>query len=363
MNSWIPNKTCRLALALLFLWPQACVGHEEATGEEREDEVQDEEEGEDEVQEPDPPRDCTEPLPLLATKIEPDRRRPSTCSTSTAWPAGEKVSDLNDPRIDESSGLAMSSFQADLFWTHNDSGDEARLYVFDTTGQVLTDVTLPVTHIDWEDLAIGPCEPGQTEIPCVYVADIGDNERARSHVTIYRFPEPDLACHPDELFIDAVDTLHFRYPEGPRDAEALLVHPFTAQIWVVEKTGAIEASIFEIPANFESSEIIDAAPVASLPTAGPFNLARTITAGDIAPDGSEFTLRSYLQLYTFCVPDGSPFEAAFQVPPRVQTPVPALIQSEALTYDRLTSHLWLTSERLPAPLIQMKAPDAPDNSP
>ena len=53
----------------------------------------------------------------------------------------------------EISGLAASRTQADIFWTHNDSGDGPYLYALNTSGTTLGRVELKDAQaVDWEDL-------------------------------------------------------------------------------------------------------------------------------------------------------------------------------------------------------------------
>ena len=44
---------------------------------------------------------------------------------------------------------------------------------------------------DWEDISIGPGPVANTQY--IYVADIGDNNLARSTVAVYRVPEPSVS--------------------------------------------------------------------------------------------------------------------------------------------------------------------------
>lgn len=273
---------------------------------------------------------------------------------------GERVATLSEEDIDESSGLAASWLSDDLLWTHNDSGDAARLWAFQKDGQVVTELRLTsIDADDWEDLAIAPCSPESPD-PCLYIADIGDNLSERETVTIYRVPEPDLGQNPPEtLEIEEVDALEFRYEGGPRNAEALLVHPESAKIWVIEKTDDPLARVFSVPAQFGAPEVQEAKSIATIQIPGAIPLLRYITAADIAPDASQFTLRTYLEIYTFCA-DGDDFETAFAANPVRTTVAPATIQGEALTYDRKDWSIWLTSEQLPTPLIRIPPPDSAD---
>lgn len=289
---------------------------------------------------------CALWIPTLGNAQEPVCELP--------WQPGEMVEEITDDAIDESSGLAQSWLEDERLWTHNDSGDDARLWAMQKDATVTTEVRLiGAENIDWEDIAIAPCG-ADDERPCIYIGDFGDNSAHREEVLIYRFPEPDLGQNPPDIFeITEFETLRYQYEGGPRDAETLLVHPQTRQIWVIEKNGQSQVEVFSIPEVFDQQEAHIAQSVATLEIPGSFALARNITAGDIAPDGSEFTFRTYLHLYTHCVPDPDDFESAFSTPPTQTTMNPATLQGEALTYDRTDGALWLTSERLPAPLIRL----------
>ena len=59
--------------------------------------------------------------------------------------------------IDEASGIASSKNNPYLIWTHNDSGDLARIYGIGLDGSHLGILRIPgVLAIDWEDMCLGP---------------------------------------------------------------------------------------------------------------------------------------------------------------------------------------------------------------
>ncbi|MEI7692644.1 MAG: hypothetical protein WCJ50_09010 [Actinomycetes bacterium] len=132
---------------------------------------------------------------------------------------------VNAPDLTEASGLAESAVNPGVYWTHNDSGDRARLFAIDAaTGALRATFGLPgVTATDWEDLAIAPDADGNDAF---YIADIGDNTAVRGSVTIYRVAEPTLpraGGAPVTINAGAVSSQRLTYPGGPRDAESLAV--------------------------------------------------------------------------------------------------------------------------------------------
>jgi hypothetical protein len=83
----------------------------------------------------------------------------------------------------ESSGLIITS--QNKLWSHNDSGNENKLYCFNTSGTLLRTITISnANNFDWEDLAID--NQGR-----IYICDTGNNNNNRRDLTIYRIPNPE----------------------------------------------------------------------------------------------------------------------------------------------------------------------------
>src|SRR5215213_4949521 len=108
---------------------------------------------------------------------------------SRDYAAPVRLAKLEDGAIDESSGVAASRRNPGLFWTHNDSGDGPFLYAFDRAGGKRgTWRVAGARAFDWEDMAAGPGpQAGQAYL---YVGDIGDNDRSRREIVVYRVTEP-----------------------------------------------------------------------------------------------------------------------------------------------------------------------------
>src|SRR5690606_18138970 len=94
----------------------------------------------------------------------------------------------------ENSGAAMSLTQPGVWFTINDSGNDAVLYALDTTGVARGSWRIQGTgNRDWETLALGPCTDaaGAGEAAhCLYIGEIGDNDARHEFVGIHRVPEP-----------------------------------------------------------------------------------------------------------------------------------------------------------------------------
>ena len=140
----------------------------------------------------------------------------------------------------ETSGLAASRVHANVLYAHNDSGDTARIFMIGTNGASRNVVSITgAPAVDWEDVAVGKCPAGS----CVFVGDIGDNGKSRTDIALVRFPEPSLSAT-----TVAADVFPLRYPDGPHDAETLLVDDAGAVYVVTKETfGAVSLVAFGVP--------------------------------------------------------------------------------------------------------------------
>jgi hypothetical protein len=207
---------------------------------------------------------------------------------------------LQDPTINESSGLAVSRRHRSTVWTHNDGGAAARVHALDRSGRTRAVVTLRgVDPFDPEALAPGKGPRGE---PVLFLGDIGDNGVARRDVSIFRFGEP------ARLVDQAVtaDWFRLRYPDGPHDAEALLVDPRDGRLWIASKD-LFGGGLYRAPAQMSTQRTNVLERVADVPG--------LVTDGAFLPDG-RFVLRSYATAYVFRAPGRT--EAAVALPPQEQ---------------------------------------------
>src|SRR6185295_5400530 len=146
------------------------------------------------------------------------------------------IATIKEKSISESSGLAASRSTPGAYWTHNDSGDGPFIYAFDTRGDSLGIFRVTGAQArDWEDMAAGPGPLANKSY--LYLGDIGDNNEARDEVVVYRVAEPALNATTRKLTkvrpgsTEPAEAIRLKYPDGKHDAEALLVHPTTGNIY------------------------------------------------------------------------------------------------------------------------------------
>lgn len=285
----------------------------------------------------------------------------------TTRPAGAGVAGYNDPTVlgqiadravGESSGLAASRRNPGLLWTHNDSDDEPYLYCLDLKGASCG--TWRVTGaeaFDWEDMAAGP-GPRAGE-PYLYVGDIGDNLDQRREIVVYRIPEPaaggngPVPTTASPAATVPAEALRLRYPDGARNAEALLVHPSTGDVYVVAKD-AQSAGVYKAAAPLEPSRVTTMARVGTVRLGAGTRGLEQVTGGDIAPDGRRVAVSTYAQGYELELPADMPvFDDVWGRSP-VPVPLGNRAQGESVAYRLDGRALLATSEIAPSPLLQVE---------
>lgn len=199
---------------------------------------------------------------------------------------------VNDEWLDEVSGIVASRKNPGMLWVHNDSGHPAALHLLSPQGKRRATYRLKGgINIDWEDIAIGPGpKEGETYL---YVGDIGDNMSLRSEYHLYRFVEPTYVASPSVVLdtITEYDQLSFTYPEGPVDAETLLIDPLTQEIYVLTKE-MNQVQLYQLRYPDRPPFRQKARRIAALPYAGADWWDRLV-GGDISPDGREILLKTY----------------------------------------------------------------------
>src|SRR6185369_1178334 len=215
---------------------------------------------------------------------------------------------IKDKSISESSGLVASRTTPGAYWTHNDSGDGPFIYAFDTRGDSFGTFRVNGAEArDWEDIAAGPGpQPNRSYL---YIGDIGDNDAVRPEVIVYRVAEPALSADTRKFTksrpgsTELADTIRLKYPDGKHDAEALLVHPRTGNLYLVTKVLIANPVVYEAVAPFTAGRSITLRKVGEPRVPSLFGGA--ITGGSISPDGRRVALCDYFAGYELVLPAGN----------------------------------------------------------
>lgn len=228
-----------------------------------------------------------------------------------------------DPALAELSGLAAPGGR--LFATP-DAGADERIVELGSDCTVLQRVPAPVDPYDVEDMAAGP--DGR-----LWLADVGDNSRSRETVAL-------ISVDPDS---GTGDLYRLRYPDGPQDAETLLV-PADGIPVIVTKSLFGPSGIYR-PAGNRALTAADSPGPTDLERIGTLALGPTdtpggpipgasssmITGGAVSEDGTVAAVRTYTDVYLFHAPDGD-VAAALSSGPDLRIAVPGEPQGEAIAF-------------------------------
>ena len=199
---------------------------------------------------------------------------------------------LQDPRIDESSGMVDLR---DLVVITNDSGDGPIVYVVDEAGRTVgttTWSTAPEAAVDVEALA-------PADATHVWVGDIGDNESVRSTIQVARVP-----VGRGDRTLD-VPRYRLAYPDGPHNAETLLFA--RGRLWVVTKWIA-GGTVYRAPRELSADRVNRLVKVTDVPG--------FLTDGAMVGPG-RVVLRGYRSATLWTFPDFRPL-TTFRLPKQQQ---------------------------------------------
>jgi hypothetical protein len=238
---------------------------------------------------------------------------------------------VGDGRLAEISGIAASSQHSGILWTHNDSGDGARVYALDAkTCEIRATVTMAGVEVtDVEAIAVGQNSNGQ---PIIWVADIGGNTVRRSNVWLHSFVEPAQIRDQDV----SVRSSAITYSDAPGDSESLLVEPTpNGRMWIVSKRQSSQGKFYALPKGFgPGTPSATVEPVGTSPWLA--------TDASFSPQGDQFVIRTYIGARMYQgVPPGED-ERGLDVPYQGQ--------GEAITFSADATAVYTISEGTDAEL-------------
>ena len=266
---------------------------------------------------------------------------------------------VTDARVDEISGIAASRRHDGVFWVLNDSDRPAEIYALDETGTVRATVRLDgVRNVDWEDITSFESD-GKSWL---MIADTGDNGGLRRDLALHFVEEPTRLA---DATVPVARTLQFRWPDGPRDCEASAVDVQRGEILLVSKK-RVPPELFRLPLAPSDDAVqiaerigvlqgIEQPTTADLERNPVYGRYRSqITGIDISPDGQSLAALNYRRIHLWPAhADG--WAQAVALPARV-IEFPWIPQAEAIGFDPVDEAVWISSERLPAPLMRLALP-------
>ncbi len=203
----------------------------------------------------------------------------------------KQYSSLSYSSISESSRIVRSRSDPGRYWTHNDSGDFARIFPVDEQGNIIkTHVRIKgAANRDWEDIAAD--DEGR-----LFIADIGNNFNTRKDLGIYIIDEPDPAAG---RVAEGARRIPVHYPDQDAfppakknfDAEALFWA--RGRIYVLTKH---RSDTYTTLYRLDSLEETTSNALTRLAT---FDTGGQVTGADASPDGNRIVLLTYASVWMF----------------------------------------------------------------
>jgi hypothetical protein len=285
---------------------------------------------------------------VLSTAVNSDINKPTDDKQiSKAYGKAKVLGTISSTEITESSGITASRCNENVFWTHNDSGGGEFLFAINDKGKKLgTWKVANAKNVDWEDIATFKDEKGKCFL---YVGEIGNNKRTRSEMFVYKVAEPQVAAidksdkkNPNKT--ESAEAIKFKYPEGNYDAETLMVHPKTGEIYVLSKSLIGASEVFKIG---KKTEKIADFSVPAIPNG-------LLTGGSISPNGTRVILTDYFNAYEIVLPkDAKKFDDIWKETPLV-IELGERKQGEAICYTNDGKAIIATSEKKNSPMIKVE---------
>jgi hypothetical protein len=181
------------------------------------------------------------------------------------------------------------------------------------------------------------------------IADVGDNWEQRKTCSLYVVKEPAITeiGLSNNTAVNTVWRIHFTYEEGPRDCEAVAVDVARRRVLLMSKRGLIPI-LYELPLQPTDDDTI---AIARRLTSVPY--FTWPTAMDLSPDARSAVVLTYDSAYLFFRGQNQDWEDAFDRQP-LPLQFSKLRQQEAACFGFYGKSVYVTSERVPAPLVRIE---------
>lgn len=210
----------------------------------------------------------------------------------------ESYASLQAPANLEPSGLVKSRLWPDVYWAHNDSGDEPRIFAVRRDGTIYESARYGAAHgvhipdavnVDWEDITTD--DEGH-----LIIGDFGNSEQNdRRDLCLYFIFEP----HPSVGQTSVLRKVFFSYPDQTEvpsplrnfDAEALFFA--NGHCYILTKHRSDSGTTLY---RLDSLEPDTTNPLTKLDS---FDIKGRVTAADASQDGRRLAILTYTGVWVF----------------------------------------------------------------
>ena len=258
-------------------------------------------------------------------------------------------------KLNELSGLTRSNTHEGVYWALNDGDNPSELIAIDSQAKTKAILEIEgIRNIDWEDLASFELNNENY----LAIADTGDNGGIRSELFIHIIKEPTKLLAYSKASISR--TIQFKWPDGPRDSEALVADVNRQQFLLISKK-RVPAELFSLPFNAKNGDspvLLATLEGIAQPDEKTMNdkndygrYRAQITGADISPDGNWLVVLNYQQINFFYLPNG---KIPKKLIPKLSITLPWLPQAEGITFSLDGNTIMIGSEQSPTPLIRYR---------
>lgn len=193
--------------------------------------------------------------------------------------------------LSESSGIVRSRTDPEVFWTHNDSGDFARIFPIDREGTVI-DSHIRIkgaSNRDWEDIATD--DRGR-----LLIADLGNNLNTRRDLAIYIVPEPTPA---GERAVEGARRIPVHYPDQQAFPPPLKNFDAEALFWARGSIYVLTKHRSDTATTLYRLDTMDEKASNPLTRLSSFDVGGQVTGADASADGRRVVVLTYGALWVF----------------------------------------------------------------
>ncbi len=198
----------------------------------------------------------------------------------------------------EISGIVRSRSHKNVFWIHNDSGDQPRVFAIDSLGKFYQSdryrnyegiAIAGATNVDWEDIAVD--DKGN-----LIIADVGNNYNDRKDLVLYVVPEPS----PIASNTTFLKKLFFKYPDQKSfttekdfnyDCEAVFFADGRMHMLSKDRSDSF-TRLYRM--DVEKTDAVN-----DLTLLDRFDIGDKVTAADASADGNRLVVLTYNSIWLF----------------------------------------------------------------
>jgi hypothetical protein len=247
------------------------------------------------------------------------------------------VGTIEDDDVEEPSGLVVSPLEPDVLWTHNDAGDDARLFALSPSGAILREYQVSeVAMGDWEDIAL----VGDT----LWIGDLGTD--ADSPALLVSVPLPLVGAGDTDPGVLAPDSvLGVTFPDARPDVEAIFYDVPSQRMVLVSRAVGDLTHVYAVDLGDGTARTIATLAFGSRALEGDGE----VTGGASTTDGSAFALRTRTTAFLWTRGSGGLDDALDEDPCAI--PVDGTPGGEAIAFDG-DDAVYLVGDGAEAPIVR-----------